>query len=42
MKAIISDIEILKNLEPNKVATYLHQKGWIENLGRSQPSINMD
>ena len=30
MKAIISDIEILKNLEPSKVAAYLHQKGWIE------------
>jgi hypothetical protein len=30
MKAIISDIEILKNLEPNKVASYLHQKGWIK------------
>jgi hypothetical protein len=30
MKAIISDIEILKNLEANKVAAYLHQKGWHE------------
>jgi cell division FtsZ-interacting protein ZapD len=30
MKAIISDIDILKNLEPNQVAAYLQQKGWLE------------
>ncbi|BAZ14374.1 hypothetical protein NIES4071_62170 [Calothrix sp. NIES-4071] len=30
MKAIISDVEILKNLEPSSLATYLHQRGWIE------------
>jgi len=28
MKAIISDIEVLKNLQPTKIAAYLHQKGW--------------
>ncbi|MDJ0619983.1 MAG: hypothetical protein QNJ63_25125 [Calothrix sp. MO_192.B10] len=28
MKAIISDIEVLKNLQPKRIAAYLHQKGW--------------
>jgi hypothetical protein len=30
MKAIISDIDILKSIEPNQVAAYLQQKGWQE------------